>query len=333
MFRSRSAVLFLSLFTAGVLVTLITDGLIATREEMRSAVWIASSDEDFTGPVGIELDSRCLARARTPNPPNTVGRPLSFVENTSSARRPLRPGSLAIVTAYKRSPHKELFTSQVYESMIDRSITNMVRYGTRHGIPVFFLVEDLFRRDVKAAFVRIEVFKRFFSLGFEWVMWTDVDWLFYDFSQDLHSKLALAGDGHDAIVSYSCLHPGQRRMMSGTMILRNSAVGERILETWENVYYPIFRKHVNHDQMAFQAMMWNETALSSRVLVLPCAQFMSYAGHHASSKTTKLEKLPEVVFGLHFPGTDKAFFNRYDEKSRALNGFSKSKRSLHWTVS
>lgn len=210
---------------------------------------------------------------------------------------------VAIVTAYRpaKASEGEKY-ADVHEAVLAKSIDNFMVYSHATGVPVFFLNEHLFRADTRAHFVLIDAFTHYLDLGYDWVFWTDVDFLFMDLNTSLRTIAAhAAADGYCAVGSYEVFTPG--KLMSGTFMVRNANWTREMLHAWEHEFYPPVRHQELHTQDAFENMM--RQSWRRGVQVLPAAQFMTY-GSRARPR--------DRVFGVHFPGGDKykLFFQYYN---------------------
>lgn len=56
---------------------------------------------------------------------------------------------------------------------------NLLAYFFRYSF--FFLNEDLFPTDRRASAVKLRALQHYLDLGFDWVMYTDVDFVFYGY--------------------------------------------------------------------------------------------------------------------------------------------------------
>ena len=174
--------------------------------------------------------------------------------------------SIAIVTAF-HLPKQEQLQAGDYVRMLGETTSNMWIYGRKHNIPVFLVNRDIFQADRQSSWVKIPLYFRYFAMGYDWVFYTDVDWLFTDFSKDLRSLVSLnvnsftaddissqstsvkAGQQVEMVVSRECIGSLGTKM-SGTMMLRNSPWSKNFLRKWNNLYTK-FKTSKNHDQDAF----------------------------------------------------------------------------------
>jgi len=209
----------------------------------------------------------------------------SGLKNKQELWRKALGKDICIVTAFKKSTKKEYFTWSQYEEILPYTLWNMWKYAKHHGYRVYFFNGDVFDTSKKASWVKIPLIRRYFSMGCDWVFYTDVDWLFM-------SDAPLPVDNsYDLIVSNECIRGHEWKKMSGTMLIKNSDWSNDFLKRWENMYTR-FKNKANHDQAAFEHMM---RATPPQVKVLAPSEFMTYDTHAC---------MP-ARFGIHFPAGNK----------------------------
>lgn len=213
--------------------------------------------------------------------------------------RPEPRSKVCIVTAFKRSTKRELFKYDDYEKIIPISISNMWEYSKRFNYSLFLFNEDVFDDERKASWVKIPLILKYFKQC-DWVMYTDVDWLF------LSNKPLPIDNDYDIIVSNECIKGNEWKKMSGTMILKNSPWTKKLLKTWDKMYKK-YKNVMNHDQVAFENMVRDTP---KQMKVMPPEEFMSYDTHNCV----------KPKFGVHFPGPNKFLrMKKFDTKKRHLS--------------
>ncbi|CAM9351589.1 unnamed protein product [Chrysoparadoxa australica] len=217
--------------------------------------------------------------------------------------------SIAIVTAFHHpegqgGAQNEYFETSHYK--LDEALDNWTYYANKHGYALFFMNDRLFREERNCAWVKLELYKKYFDLGYDWVFYSDIDFYFFDTSQRLEDKI-LSEQAH-VVVSAECLRESYpNKAMSGTMMLRNSDVGHRLIREWE-AKYETFKDVFNHDQKAFEQLTKEWLAspeLAPAFQFLPHNEFMTYPqcwGPHSSLNVPGHRPWP---FGVHFVGPTK----------------------------
>lgn len=193
----------------------------------------------------------------------------------------LHPVSVAIVTAFQLSSHKELFQYKMYDALMPYTLSNMQDYAMHNNYGFHMLNEDLFRNR-KSSWVEIDALRHYLHL-YDWVFWTDVDFLFVT-----HDPLPLVGD---MVVSHECIPGNEWKLMSGNLLMRRSKWAFQFLDEWDAMYDE-YKNKMNHDQVAFETLVKRH---EKHITVLPPQYFMTYDTHNC----------PEPFFGIHFPGPNK----------------------------
>lgn len=114
--------------------------------------------------------------------------------------------------------------------------------------------EELFVGGQKAGWTMIDVIRKHFDLGYDYVMYTDVDWLFLEMEKSIEDLISVDPEKH-VFVSWECLDPQHKQLMQGTLIMRNSDVSRSFLDEWESLKETELDDEYNHSQVAFGQML------------------------------------------------------------------------------
>ena len=216
-----------------------------------------------------------------------VGEWKHFIKKTlESILTPQKNENVCLATAFQESPHKEYFKYSEYLSIMPFTLENFWEYGKTHGYRLYLFNNDLFEDHKKSSWVKINIYERY-SRKCDWIMYTDVDFLFTDIAKPLplHSTA-------DLVVSHECAKNSEWKLMSGTMIMRSSKYTSNLFKAWKNMYED-YLDVPNHDQAAFQNMF--KDTVPDNVMVLSPENFMTYDTHNCV----------QPKFGIHFPSSNK----------------------------
>ena len=195
---------------------------------------------------------------------------------------------IAIVTAFAKSSQNEFFDYSDYEYITPFTVSNFQIYAEHHGYDLFFLNRDHFIANRKSSWVQIEVMS-YYLKKYDWVFWTDVDFFFTNILQPLPLML-----DKDMIVSKECIPGNSWKLMSGTLILKNSEWTNNFLDKW-NSSYSEYQHKINHDQAAFEDILKNRNK-EENIAVMSPNKFMTYDFKNCQG---------DAEFGVHFPGPNK----------------------------
>ena len=212
------------------------------------------------------------------NNPSTLG--ITFLRKT-------RP-TVAIVTAYSKSSQTEPFGWNEYGDILPVTLSNWKKYASYQGYHLFVNNENFMNKSRKASWAKIPVLKNYLK-HYDWVLWTDVDFLFTDIMKPLPLDPT-----KNMILSYECLESKNLKLMTGTMLFKSSPWSFRFLDLWDKQYEQ-FQNSKNHDQVAFEFLTANRD--SDNIKILTPSQFITYDSRRCF----------DPQFGLHFPANHKKY--------------------------
>ena len=104
------------------------------------------------------------------------------------------------------------------------------------------------------------VINHYFKFGYKWIIWTDVDVLFWNKQRsilDLWIQKAQDRDKHVALVTECSLNGNQTDfgpVRSGFLAFRNSEIGKSLLASWVNTF-ALFKDEFNPEQEALEQLI------------------------------------------------------------------------------
>ena len=176
----------------------------------------------------------------------------------------MKPNQVAMVTYYKQQKnpaHKVHYKKESF-NFLKYSLTNIAKYCQDHGIAFFFQNAHLVDTDSRAAYWgKMDVLRYYFEFGYDWIIWTDVDVLFWNNEKSIINdwlNLAEIENKHVALVkecSYNVKNASEfGKVRSGFLAIKNSDVGKRFLDAWGNSFEKYEKKH-NPDQEALENLV------------------------------------------------------------------------------
>lgn len=221
-----------------------------------------------------------------------------------------------------------LFSNAAYNELFSMAQQNWNHYALLHGYTLSVQNEEVFVEGRKAGWAEIDVIRKHFALGYEYVMYTDIDWLFVDMTKSLEDLINADLDKH-IYVSNECWYSPNKKLMQGTLIMKNSEISKAFLDEWEALH-DAFDGEINHSQIAFEQML-----KTSRDIVDPKSEYFGF-GPNSPNDVYNIEKQHLIeqwerwskyvhvfppwefmtydkkscdnkqgVFGIHFPGQHK----------------------------
>ncbi|KAJ2998491.1 hypothetical protein HDV02_004499 [Globomyces sp. JEL0801] len=224
----------------------------------------------------------------------------------------LDASKVAMVTYYApqtNKDHKIYFSEDLYLQTARKTMSNIASYTHHHGIPFFFRNNHMVDTHNKAAYWgKMDVIKHYLKVGFEWVIWTDIDVLFMNFEKSLVDEwLKKASDDQSLAMVLECTGIAERyhTVRSGFFAVRNTPDGFKFLEAWKNTY-DSYRLKPNPEQTALEDMMKDHTWRNMTYVTPP-------DGIHTYSDC--YEAYDKEVISLHFPGPQKDRVEYYRKKT------------------
>eukprot|EP01088_Endostelium_zonatum_P019546 TRINITY_DN679_c0_g1_i1.p1 TRINITY_DN679_c0_g1~~TRINITY_DN679_c0_g1_i1.p1 ORF type:complete len:400 (+),score=91.14 TRINITY_DN679_c0_g1_i1:72-1271(+) len=173
---------------------------------------------------------------------------------------PTGKAKFAVITAYQ---------GELYETMGMIADLTKEKYCELHGYH-FLNDPSLFHQDMtwnQKSAIRLNLYRKHLK-NYDWVVWSDSDVIFVNPNVKLES---LVDDNYDCIVSRDW---GDRQVNPGSMILRNSPGGWKLLDLW--VEY-IAKPETYHDDLrAFQLMTEQRKDIEERVKYIPQHNINAY---------------------------------------------------------
>ena len=221
-----------------------------------------------------------------------------------------------------------LFSNALFDEIFPMTQQNWNHYALQHGYALSMQNEDVFVNGRKAGWAEIAVIRKHFALGYEYVMYSDIDWLFVDMTKSLEDLINADSEKH-IFVSYECCHSPNKKLMQGTLIMKNSDISRSFLNEWESLH-DAFDHEINHSQIAFEQMLKTSrhmTDKSSEFYGFGTDQQYDIDNQPAIEQWERWSKYFHVftpqefmtydfcinkrrdqlnIFGIHFPGSDKA---------------------------
>lgn len=232
--------------------------------------------------------------------------------------KPYSEHRIAVVTFLAPKQGREHFATSLYNSISNYSLPNMLAYTEQHGYPLFFYNTHLVGKGRASYWAKMPILRHYLNTGFyDWILFTDIDVLFMNFSIPLSKFTGATEDHHHFIGTLECGHknPKSSLIRSGFFMIRNSAIGLEFLDFWENMH-DRFKFRPNPEQEALEAMhrmiIWKE-----RIKIFPEAEFHTYPHCYKQGD-----------FSVHFPGPSKGMLPKWFA-SRAPKLLNKEKLSLN----
>lgn len=128
----------------------------------------------------------------------------------------------------------------------------METYAKKHGYHFYFDRESKVAMK-QAYWHKMQLIRKYFDLGYEWVLYTDIDVLFIDHARKIQNFMV----NRDIITASECSRkrnqPDNEAPRSGFILLRNSPTTLDFLKTWEESYR-FYHKVGNPEQNSFEDM-------------------------------------------------------------------------------
>ena len=237
----------------------------------------------------------------------------------TTSRTELMGSEVAMVTYYKiqrNETHQVHFKKDDFQ-FVKYSLTNIAQYCQHHGMPFFFRNGHLVDTDARAAYWgKMDVISNYFKFGYKWIIWTDVDVLFFKKEQSLIKlwveKAEVSGK-HVALVKECNFRDKNRtdfgEVRSGFLAVKNSPIGQQFLKSWIDSF-DRFKKNYNPDQDALEALVkepeWKDLVHSA-----------APDGIHTYSSCQKSYDFNAT--SVHYPGPTKANIIKDAQKIGVLN--------------
>ncbi|KAJ3274788.1 hypothetical protein HDV01_001991 [Terramyces sp. JEL0728] len=175
----------------------------------------------------------------------------------------ITPSNVAVVTYYapqSNKEHKIHFEDELYKNVSYYSMENIADYCSFHGFAFFFRNNYMVDTETKAAYWgKMDVVEHYLKKGFEWVIWTDIDVLFFSKKSLLDHWLSFASPRqHMAFVTECNDHKGEiGTIRSGFFAVRNTKEGLSFLKAWKDTFVG-YKGYHNPEQSALEGMVLTE---------------------------------------------------------------------------
>ena len=180
----------------------------------------------------------------------------------------------------------------MYQQLSSITLQSMLEYSNRWGYPVFYQNEFLMDKSRQAYWSKIQIIRHYLEMGFEYILYTDIDVLFTNPDKNLDEFIV---EGYDLIGVNEC----KDRMMtndairSGFMMFRNSPRTYKLLDAWASMF-SAFENIPNPEQTALEKLVQQEE-FKDQVILHDWTAFHSYDTCSGGGRS----------FSMHFPGAYK----------------------------
>lgn len=135
-----------------------------------------------------------------------------------------------------------------YQSISSCAIDNFLLYSHRHNYPFFFMNKHLLNTNRKLYWGKIDIIRHYFSLGYDWIVWTDLDVLFMNHDIRLQTFI----DNVPASAHFiGVLQTKFRKIASGFFIIRNSKQSLELLDFWDSLHDE-YKNYDTPEQLALE---------------------------------------------------------------------------------
>lgn len=223
----------------------------------------------------------------------------------------VHPTNVALVTYYapRSSEHHAVhFSGEDYSSLSKLTLTNLAEYCHTHGMPFFFRNRFLVDTGTKDPYWgKMDVVLYYLDMGYEWVIWTDIDVLFMNITRSIVKEwIQPANNYHVALVS-ECNDDSPKAfsaVRSGFIAFKNTPQAKKFLKHWRDSHNK-FKGNWNPDQEALEHIVLESPWKDMVYITNP-------DGIHTYPKC--YEKYDNEALSVHFPGFDKGLILEYFNK-------------------
>ena len=223
----------------------------------------------------------------------------------------IQPSEFAIVTYYapqKNNSHIVNHSKDLYMKVANITLTNLARYSQKHGHAFFFMNGNMVDTNSKSAYWgKMNVLEYYLNKGYKWVLWTDIDVLFMNFSMSIFEEWIRPVKKSTHLLFVNECIPFKESLgpiRSGFFAVRNSHQGRSFLQAWRETFddYKSIRDPEQHalEDMIKEEKWFNISEISSHSLIHTYPQ--CYNGSTIS---------------VHFPGRDKRLVESFSHKVNA----------------
>lgn len=212
----------------------------------------------------------------------------------------MRPNRIAVVTGAQKLPGKLSKKINAFGDFSSYSVENLLMYSNLHGYALFFLTGHLMDNvEPDLLWAKIDLVEHYLRMGYDWVVWTDLDVLLMNFDIRLETFLEDANEDSHFVGVLECgrftdasFHASVR---AGFFMIRNSPLGFSFLSYWKSL-----KKQFLNDPLLDQAALSEivrEDAWRKMLLVHPSWIFHTYCECYQNDS-----------FSVHFPNTERKWF-------------------------
>jgi len=215
-----------------------------------------------------------------------------FNTQLNEKEQPVKPSELAIVTMVGETEVKAYWQFSDYNVLAQLTLQSMMEYATHWGHPLFFLHGHLMLKSKQPYWAKIDLVEHYLSLGYRYVLYTDIDVLFLQMDTPLSSFIV---PGKEVVSVNECVNRNENgpTIRSGFMLFHNSPATLEFLSTWRSSFEH-YREIENPEQSALEVLSQVDE-YSDLVHLHPWQHFHAYDTCHNF----------QSAFSMHFPGGHK----------------------------
>lgn len=275
---------------------------------------------------------RLLYEAEMVDTLSMVEQPFPQTKEVVSSASRTKP-TIAIATMLGETYVEAYNQFSVYQKLAGFALQSILEYGSRHGYPVFFLHDFLMDKSRQAYWSKINVIKYYLSLGYDYVLYTDIDVIVLQPDKSLEDFIV---PGRDVIAVNECKDRTETNdlVRSGFMMFKNTPATMAFLEVWDAMF-PAYKDIENPEQTALEFLV-KQREFVDIVHLHDWRSFHSYdtcnGGKDSFSMhfpgAYKLERMARMVAWLDISGRQPSKVNQ-----TSLNGlFNTDPESRHLTT-
>lgn len=222
--------------------------------------------------------------------------------NSRIADVPRTSNRVAIVTGMKKLSGTLSSKFMAYPDFASAALQNILMYSHLYDYPLYFLTGHLMD-SIESDFLwaKLPLLERYLKLGYEWVMWIDVDVLFMNFDLRLETFLEDVGETSHFVGVLECGRfedeSFRTNVRAGFFFVRNSPQGYEFLRHWRSLKQ-VFASNPLFDQAALSDMA-SKSEWRRMMLIHPTWVFHTYS-----------ECYQDDSFSVHFPNTERKWYLR-----------------------
>eukprot|EP01084_Bolivina_argentea_P178380 308342_1 len=172
---------------------------------------------------------------------------------------------IVIATTVVKPTGKEGRGYDMYNNITAIAIANWNYYARLHGYSLNFMNADLISQlksknpKIKSYWFKMTMIQFYFDIGYDYVFYTDIDWLFVDMNTRIEDLIAINNDSHIWMCCECHTWRDRCKPLSGTFIIKNSNISKYFLDEWFSLQ-PAFNDLRLPEQWALEQMLRDPTA-------------------------------------------------------------------------